>query len=114
MRICDWSSDVCSSDLATFGDATQSTRERILYDCRYWTAENGQVSVSVEVFAYPTDTLAQMEDKHRSFDDGLLSEGLHPLTEIGGLGDKAYSFVPDRKSVVQGKSGSVRVELGGR
>src|SRR3546814_9623669 len=32
MRISDWSSDVCSSDLVLFGDRVQSNRRRVIFE----------------------------------------------------------------------------------
>src|SRR3546814_18577641 len=69
MRISDWSSDVCSSDLE---------------------AEQGRRGVRVELHA-----------------DAVVGE-----IEAAEGGDQAVGG--DRKSVVEGKSVSVRVDLGGR
>src|SRR3546814_15042850 len=68
MRISDWSSDVCSSDLPGPGPEKRATSP----------AATGTVG-------------------------GLAGD------EDGGAGEE-----PDRKSVVEGKSVSVRVDLGGR
>src|SRR3546814_12705478 len=75
MRISDWSSDVCSSDLAYF---------RALYDG--WLGANSH-KTGLKIIA-----------------DYLLS---YPI-ERGAIPMR------DRKSVVWGKSVSVRVDLGGR
>src|SRR3546814_20863317 len=90
MRISDWSSDVCSSDLA--GD-----RIPALLDI-------GAVSLGIAlrqahnaIFEHRTLKVADAVER-REFACGKLAHPCH------------YG---DRKRVVQGKSGSVRVDLGG-
>src|SRR3546814_12495114 len=94
MRISDWSSDVCSSDL-------QHRRN-----------------------------LAELPLRHRHRDDDRDHEGDRALDRRGRRGERAFTarreFVgeeedeqrpeidQDRKSVVEGKSVSVRVDIGGR
>src|SRR3546814_12161783 len=72
MRISDWSSDVCSSDL-------QVREERL-----------------------DQDLLAREVVEQAA------------LGDAGGVGDRLDRGAADRKSVVSGKSVSVRVDLGGR
>src|SRR3546814_20666536 len=90
MRISDWSSDVCSSDLS-----------------------GGQVGDSGVLFSgagaeFPaTDTLKKLGDMVVHF--GKLTHG---AIKIGDLVEMKVDG--DRKSVVKGKSVSVRVDLGGR
>src|SRR3546814_12770815 len=81
MRISDWSSDVCSSDLPVmfYNGATADARWRI-----------GWISFSPD-FSYVT------------------GGGLEPLLMPPPAKERT-----DRKSVVEGKSVSVRVDLGGR
>src|SRR3546814_11494028 len=101
MRISDWSSDVCSSDLQHVqlawqalrrmdGRSVDSARVDVAAQllCRAWHAKGGRAYAHV----HPRD------------DAGVT--GHHPLF----LGFRAR----DRKSVVQGKSVSVRVAYGGR
>src|SRR3546814_11931204 len=79
MRISDWSSDVCSSDLAfDFGMALPQRLARLPRD---------QISERILLAAH---------------DIGEAARSLHPEGQR------------DRKSVVKGKSVSVRVDLGGR
>src|SRR3546814_12429606 len=98
MRISDWSSDVCSSDLEPF-----------LKWCDLWRLS--------EMMCAPKDLDLQkvvfctavprrehspgQRDRHNRFNSALISKGVEVLKG-------------DRKSVVQGKSVSVRVDLGGR
>src|SRR3546814_21121706 len=90
MRISDWSSDVCSSDLL----------------CRRWTgglARPGAVVGGLRI-GRPTAQRAG-----------------HPQSRTAGRGvvcsrrpGRSAEPAPDRKSVVEGKSVSLRVDRGGR
>src|SRR3546814_20943304 len=92
MRISDWSSDVCSSDLVT-----GSSR---------WVGWSGSGAWrTTGSAAFPAEEAA---------DDGAVEGGEdreHDDPEQGGEDDREEQ---DRKSVVQGKRGSVLVDLGGR
>src|SRR3546814_15453835 len=93
MRISDWSSDVCSSDLESEGDRHRhpdrsAAGRRPDPDRRVPAAEDTDLS-----------RLRLQRDKPR------LHEAL-----AGGVPDR----VPDRKRVVEGKGAYVGVELGGR
>src|SRR3546814_17348790 len=83
MRISDWSSDVCSSDLRYYGEVT--LRES-------FARSMNSVAVRLTQKVGPKTVAATARRL------GITSE-LRPT---------------DRKSVVSGKSGSVRVDLGGR
>src|SRR3546814_13005463 len=90
MRISDWSSDVCSSDLAVahLEQAGESGR--------------GLDHIVVRGLA-GVAAMAAVADRSGVDDPGVeLPHGLEGEAEL------------DRKSVVLGKSGSVRVDLGGR
>src|SRR3546814_13867590 len=92
MRISDWSSDVCSSDLTE----------------RRCTAFSGALSVarvvSVDVSVYGVQNAhGGLYGAHYVRLAGSVSNLLDPAALDG-----------DRKSVVEGKSVSVRVDLGGR
>src|SRR3546814_11654099 len=81
MRSSDWSSDLCSSDLARLYrpvDAARHRREKL--------------------------------DPARRFRD----RGNGPWRRQDGGAARRRAQARDRKSVVQGKSGSLRVDLGGR
>src|SRR3546814_11238227 len=101
MRISDWSSDVCSSDLQ---------REGI-----------HQMRVAVRRFRSVLSAVRPMlpEEHHRWTLDELkrLSAALGPARNCDVFAASLLAPVQsalDRKSVVSGKSGSVRVDLGGR
>src|SRR3546814_19218783 len=85
MRISDWSSDVCSSDLMKNTCALPSS-----------VARPG-----------PTSRMLRCHS-HRS-----AANGHDPVTISGDAAATVFRQV-DRKSVVEGKSVSVRVDLGGR
>src|SRR3546814_14391432 len=85
MRISDWSSDVCSSDLFTIIDVPQIEQVHLFYLAQVQGPELDPGPESLEARYY--------DDAEIPWDD--------------------LSFRTDRKSVVQGKSVSVRVNLGG-
>src|SRR3546814_15863586 len=91
MRISDWSSDVCSSDLAVAGP-----RERDLLDV---SGDRGGVAGLVG---------------HRDVADAGGPADRVERARAGELSQYPGLAPQDRKSVVQGKSVSVRVDLGGR
>src|SRR3546814_12128593 len=94
MRISDWSSDVCSSDLYR-----EYLTELMNYLVTFF--KRAQPLFNLE------GTLKQFEeDFTRSWEDGSFV----PV----GYSDEDRERDADRKSVVEGKSVSVRVDLGGR
>src|SRR3546814_11348615 len=92
MRISDWSSDVCSSDLAA-----QQLALAVLEILR----DAGAVQVEIDRI-----------DRHlaRQRADQLAGDPLERVARDDGPG----AARGDRKSVGEGQSGSVRVDLGGR
>src|SRR3546814_12167345 len=93
MRISDWSSDVCSSDLAPagfVGDGHGSAPDPRRIAAQGWRRSGGL-------------HLAVAQPGHR------MRKALHQRFVVGG-----DDHGGDRKSVVEGKSVSVRVDLGGR
>src|SRR3546814_12929649 len=98
MRISDWSSDVCSSDLP--GDA------------RDFVADLKQRIVGDEERVIALRWRQKMHHHQRVRRD-LLCGDAKPLHRLGQSRQCARHPV-DRKSVVEGKSVSVRVDLGGR
>src|SRR3546814_17732776 len=99
MRISDWSSDVCSSDLLDLGDegALRPAEQRRQH-------LSGLVIVVV-------DRLLAEDDQLRPF---LLDHRLQQLGDSQRLRVALALDEEDRKSVVEGKGVSVRVDLGGR
>src|SRR3546814_18161078 len=89
MRISDWSSDVCSSDLLTGGGLK---------------VKHGEVSLAHLGVLF----LDELPEFQRAVLDSLRQ----PL-ETGSV-DVARAKAQERKSVGKGKSVKVRVELGGR
>src|SRR3546814_18028822 len=86
MRISDWSSDVCSSDLVAFSDFARLSQSNT------FTGANQNVS----------GTSARWTATDGGVTARLMAESSSSAVEVG-----------DRKSVVSGKSVSVRVDLGG-
>src|SRR3546814_13015521 len=99
MRISDWSSDVCSSDLRLAGATKRSAIRR---DKRV-----GRRLLVIALTAKKLDAGLGCHIPHVTFSRVRYFEGnfQHP-------GRSAQRF-SDRKSVVSGKSGSLRVDLGG-
>src|SRR3546814_17794991 len=85
MRISDWSADVCSSDLIDVYVEKVSTEAPAYPEAAKEQRISGKVFLVVDVAA-----------------DGSVAKAEVERSE------------PDRKSVVEGKSVSVRVDLGGR
>src|SRR3546814_15838673 len=117
MRISDWSSDVCSSDLqparadlvfAIVIDVMHFVRGAVPADAE--ALDRGAVA---ERDAAPACLFAQevLEDAAIDLVAGRRQDPAH--AQFGGVLDVAAS-IADWKSVVEGKSGSVRVGLGGR
>src|SRR3546814_11299756 len=91
MRISDWSSDVCSSDLDPVHAGTL----------------NVEAPIRVRVTAAGADTA--IADIAR-----LMGEAAQGKSRYVRIADRAARYYADRKSVVEGKSVSVRVDIGGR
>src|SRR3546814_20787786 len=94
MRISDWSSDVCSSDLR---------------DCR--TAQGGRARPSPG--RNRSSHRMPQPPQHGRTDGRTLRQGCRQQPGRSLCHDRSRRF-QDRKSVVKGKSVSVRVDLGGR
>src|SRR3546814_15811128 len=97
MRISDWSSDVCSSDLGPSGEHPDRIFDQFLEDLHQAGAVRAVDGAVVETAGGGHDG----RDLERVVDDE------------GPLFARADGQDQDRKSVVSGKSVSVRVELGG-
>src|SRR3546814_18019319 len=108
MRISDWSSDVCSSDLlvrrlAIPADAARQRHKRFAR-----ARLGGQVDDAAAEFAGKIRRIAFLNEG-RIDDVGRKDVERDAALQRLGAGQRR-----DRKSVVSGKSGSVRVDLGGR
>src|SRR3546814_14086378 len=112
MRISDWSSDVCSSDLVQTGMSD--------------VVVAGGVESMSNVEHYSTDIRKGVRAGNLTLHDRLtrgrlMSQPVERFGVISGMIETAENLAKDygisredRKSVVSGKSGSVRVNLGGR
>src|SRR3546814_19927402 len=102
MSISDWSSDVCSSDLVQFTTAA-NLKDRIIVG---FIHSQGHIGLQFAI-----KTVAQLAAGHELAFTPCQRRGVdHEVHGQGGLVDAQQ----DRKRVVEGKSGSVRVVLGGR
>src|SRR3546814_20973983 len=113
MRISDWSSDVCSSDL-TSRLRTAAEGAALCTRCQgHFIGIDDAVAVLVGPATHGGGALADgsavIADRHAAFTDrrgaeaqrrGTVCRAPRPLPQSAGL---------DRKSVVEGKRGSVRV-----
>src|SRR3546814_20221008 len=100
MRISDWSSDVCSSDLHGV--------QHLMYPPVHLEAEPDDDRHSWLVFI--TSGLARHEITESL--DRFLRHAPTAVVDLPGASVERHT--QDRKSVVEGKSVSVRVALGGR
>src|SRR3546814_20241053 len=114
MRISDWSSDVCSSDLVE-----KSPTALMLYLATvraglvYLPLNTAYRSAEVEYFLTDAEpSVVVCDSKNLEWIEALAKKtniaNVYTLDADGG-----GSLAVDRKSVVSGKSGSVRVDLGG-
>src|SRR3546814_18413068 len=101
MRISDWSSDVCSSDLNHRSDGFLSGRGRLPNACAF-------VGVSLRRHALCKVRRSSAASKCRACRKTAASKTV--MRRISGQAESPQ----DRKSVVWGKSVSVGVDLGGR
>src|SRR3546814_20156208 len=104
MRISDWSSDVCSSDLEPRSESVlrDVLRGKVQLDTRLQDQSLGDALV---IIAFePTEQITLVAQEQGAFD----------LEQIGREPFEADRRLGDRKSLVSGKSVSVSVDLGGR
>src|SRR3546814_12799866 len=102
MRISDWSSDVCSSDLPTVVEA----REQRLA-VRRNRFNDGFAQRLFEAF----ERGKCEPGRYQALADDGLGKAVGSAADFGAFGHWARA---DRKSAVEGKSGSGRVDRGGR
>src|SRR3546814_16808852 len=98
MRISDWSSDVCSSDLAGHSEKTDRSAS---------VRRAGRWRPTLRLSVSPPRPTRRM---------GRASRGCPPPFQQAPYGRRGHDLQrrEDRKSVVSGKSVAVRVEYGGR
>src|SRR3546814_16712968 len=108
MRISDWSSDVCSSDLWSICVSTARTGLTLPTHSSVW-ARCGCVGCGLRRNASTIHTPHSLNSDRDSSVNSLKSVEYHAER------DRQANRIPaDRKSVVYGKSVSVRVDLGCR
>src|SRR3546814_20536663 len=113
MRISDWSSDVCSSDLMDYYNAMIAEKENSTVEIT--RLENGKTRTISGTGEARVENVALLNSKGEQA--GMVGVGervslqirvrVHKDIETLVLG---YSIKEDRKSVVEGKSGSVSVD----
>src|SRR3546814_13691647 len=132
MRISDWSSDVCSSDLAEaaelaaqhYGKAVELTRDPDVLDTWFssalWPFSTLGWPEETPALAryYPGDVLVTGFDIIFFWVARMMMDGLHFMDgQVPFHTVYIHALVrdeTDRKSVVEGQSVSVRVDVGGR
>src|SRR3546814_13210670 len=117
MRISDWSSDVCSSDLlpplprkATKEEWAAMTKNERVARARHRKAIKDlrqAASVDAETFAVDMELAGFLEEEGTFY----IPHSLDWRSRVYAV--SFFNFQRDRTSVVQGKSLSVRVDLGG-
>src|SRR3546814_14856495 len=128
MRISDWSSDVCSSDLAQaskaqivgLANAGGDTINSIKQAAEFGIVEGGQKLAGMLMFITDVHALGLKTAQGLNFTtawywDANDANRAFAKKFAAANGGKMPTMVQaDRKSVVSGKSVSVRVDLGGR
>src|SRR3546814_18492387 len=105
MRISDWSSDVCSSDLSPGG---LIVFERLLFVAALLLASRAAE-------ARPQEPLQPLKDRYCHAVTAATDPIVAPAPSRFTCGGEPSGYADgDRKSVVQGKRGTVRVIYGGR
>src|SRR3546814_19909602 len=112
MRISDWSSDVCSSDLTPLSSKRARTGASELMLAVDAEGLSGAMIYSENCY----DALSHKFDWSTLDTCGAFDQAaVHAAdtTDLTGLSKEAVYFPRDRKSVGEGKRGSERVNLGG-
>src|SRR3546814_12016856 len=104
MRISDWSSDVCSSDLEFQAEGHPVVLGKMN---EKEIAEDPEFLAEIHIVLNPGLAYLVNDEHQNDQADGFYTS-LHSVLFYSGTG------LTDRKSVVEGKSVSVSVELGGR
>src|SRR3546814_11210146 len=125
MRISDWSSDVCSSDLrvqlqgAVSKLANRLQRRLMAQQNRSWDfdQEEGLLDSArlSRIIANPSHSLSYKVERDTEFRDTVVTLLIDNSGSMRGrpISIAAISADLDRKSVVYGKGVSVRVDIGG-
>src|SRR3546814_14823834 len=117
MRISDWSSDVCSSDLACFPEEAPAKHDQraevnrthhIRNTPKFARSAMGACSVAVKA-SPSTSRVCTGSITPSSHRRAVACQGLPSSSHVLRIG----ALKADRKRVVEGKSVSVRLDLGG-
>src|SRR3546814_14353022 len=117
MRISDWSSDVCSSDLCVllFGIINFGLILSFKQDMTRAAAEGARAGAVAVAGPSEADAEVATDEAVREFGDrftdGCATDGMKTADGCPGCDAR---ITKARKSGVKGKSGAVRVDLGGR
>src|SRR3546814_11761700 len=126
MRISDWSSDVCSSDLERKGEEAMTGETGVLV-CGHGSRDADAIREFEAVAAGLRTRLPEYPVEHAFLEfatpvirtglDALHARGVRHVLAVPGMlfaaGHAQNDLPSDRKSAVMGKSGYVRVILGG-
>src|SRR3546814_15873667 len=124
MRISDWSSDVCSSDLSPAVGILSITRHPFLWGTGLWALShllaNGDLGSivmmgGIDILSFGgMQHIDQRRESHLGASWGPMKLTTSVVPFAAALAGRTKVAWRDRKSVVTGKSVSVRVDLGGR
>src|SRR3546814_20629875 len=105
MRISDWSSDVCSSDLDVVAHGAEEQRDVLHHEADAAADVGGVVLPQIHA-VHQDGALGRLVEADEQPADGRLAGA--------DAADDADPLARDRKSAVSGKSVSVRLDPGGR
>src|SRR3546814_15761748 len=111
MRIIDWSSDVCSSDLSFARQPFGIVERREI--AKPAVAQDGCNALARAELAGERHRAGDVDPRRQAKAQPLLVEQAAHDRQPLGVGDAELGVDRDRKSVVSGTSGAVRVDLGG-
>src|SRR3546814_15155963 len=132
MRISDWSSDVCSSDLSSMTNMALFAEQQVRADlarlllaaveasgrARCDIARDAQIHKDALRRVLAGERSASLGEALRILAASGVAPHAHLLLFLVSSGDHSIAWLQsdlaDRKRVAEGKSVSVRVELGGR
>src|SRR3546814_12724106 len=115
MRISDWSSDVCSSDLDVLALGRQKQIRRAYADAAAALAATGQdedLAVAEDIVGFVADMPAAVSRRLERARAIMIAD--RPAGAAGSRSRATHGDIADRKSVVEGNGVAVRVALGGR
>src|SRR3546814_18132178 len=114
MRISDWSSDVCSSDLIAQGNETTGRAESVRSGTQTIGEVMGAVGQAVGGIEEDTTEIAESAARIDQQCGGFVSTLEAMDGEVASSSTTPGEARADRQRVVEGQSVSVREDLGGR